>query len=405
MSAIESAAYFAGRARQIGITEPTVQELINRGWDSSAAFAYATSYQPGQVDDQAFVQGVLVAILGANWAASGDAPRLRRLYFESHTMAIADLRRKVEATDEDRPIQLPIEERSARLTALKTRLVGLEMTSALQPSHKLTDIFVMIQEKGQLRYVSWSECTSREQEVLGEKKSHLHGNLEIKMVDGYLKQCESASKLKASTTNELLIMQALTRRDLAMDLAGLISFQTIHKLTLKLVNEMQRTPIEGYNKVTVDQIERADRRAFLHLAELTSNGLARNARGDLPLEISLPAVMVDVEFNYLLMQLPIRGGKGSGKGNKRKNDGVDAEDSDSHAAKRRNKGGKGKGKKKKDSPVKAGKETVFNIEGKQLCFGYQRGKCPKQNEKECDRGLHLCWFKGCGQEHAGKDHK
>ena len=95
MSLVDSTAVFEGRARTIGLTDDVIQALGLRGWTTHATFAFAVATQPG-ADEQAFADGVLIPVLGQ--ADHVAAPKLRRLFFEAHTLTSADLRRKVDST-------------------------------------------------------------------------------------------------------------------------------------------------------------------------------------------------------------------------------------------------------------------------------------------------------------------
>ena len=97
---MDSEAYFDSRMVALGSPVGVQAEMRNRGWTSMGSCAFASPYQPGQADEGAFVQGVLVPVLGQNHAADIAAPRLRRLYFEAHTISIQDLRRRVERSDD-----------------------------------------------------------------------------------------------------------------------------------------------------------------------------------------------------------------------------------------------------------------------------------------------------------------
>ena len=82
MSLVDSAAVFEGRARVIGLPDATINAMGLRGWTTHATFAFSVATQPG-VDEQAFVDGVVVPLLGA--PDHIEAPKLRRLFFEAHT--------------------------------------------------------------------------------------------------------------------------------------------------------------------------------------------------------------------------------------------------------------------------------------------------------------------------------
>ena len=83
MSLVDSTAVFKNRALAIGLTKPTVDALARRGWVTHATFAVSVAANP-TAGDEAFGDGVLTPILGRDDHV--DAPKLRRLFFESHTL-------------------------------------------------------------------------------------------------------------------------------------------------------------------------------------------------------------------------------------------------------------------------------------------------------------------------------
>ena len=111
MSLVDSNAVFESRALAIGISQDTVNALGLRGWVTHATFAFSVATNPGTGDDQPFIDGVLIPILGREDHV--DAPKLRRLFYESHTLTAADLRRKVDANEQEAPRKLPPPESSA----------------------------------------------------------------------------------------------------------------------------------------------------------------------------------------------------------------------------------------------------------------------------------------------------
>ena len=78
--------------------------FVERKWDTYAKFAFASSFQPGSPDETPFLKQVVKAITGDEKTDSEWVSPLRRLYFEAHTYCTADLRAKVERTDEDKPL-------------------------------------------------------------------------------------------------------------------------------------------------------------------------------------------------------------------------------------------------------------------------------------------------------------
>ena len=99
MSLVDSHAVFESSALAIGLSQDTVNALGLRGWVTHATFAFSVATNPGTDDDQPFIDGVLIPILGREDHV--DAPKLRRLFYESHTLTAADLWRKVDANEQD----------------------------------------------------------------------------------------------------------------------------------------------------------------------------------------------------------------------------------------------------------------------------------------------------------------
>ena len=86
MATIESEAYFDSRLAAMGIAQNVRVEMLRRGWNTLANYAYCCAYVPGQGgSDQVFVDEVLTVLLGGGHAVDVNAPKLRRLYYESHT--------------------------------------------------------------------------------------------------------------------------------------------------------------------------------------------------------------------------------------------------------------------------------------------------------------------------------
>ena len=96
---LDSSAVFFDR-----VTELRMGQLIPtfkaQGWDTTANFAFATSYVPGG-DVAALEAEVFKPIFDAHPNQMNLKPAVGRLFIESATLATADLRRKVEGTNED----------------------------------------------------------------------------------------------------------------------------------------------------------------------------------------------------------------------------------------------------------------------------------------------------------------
>ncbi len=88
-SALDSKAYFEERLVAMGLAE-LKEAFQQKGWNTLGNFAFAIP-PVAQADDALFQAKVLRPLLG-----EGDDPReasVRRLHFEAHTVAVADVRR------------------------------------------------------------------------------------------------------------------------------------------------------------------------------------------------------------------------------------------------------------------------------------------------------------------------
>ena len=93
---------------------------------------------------------------------------------------------------------------------------------------------------------------------------------------------------------------------MAYDVAQAMSFERHEELINLFFNEMQREPLEGFRKVSLEQVAAADREVHVRMAEKTRGGLTRDAQGGLPLDGPLRDVIASSEVRWLLMPMPKR---------------------------------------------------------------------------------------------------
>lgn len=398
-STIDSEAFFRGRMDSMGLAGPVIVEMINRGWNTLAAFGYSCGYIPGIGNEKVFQDEVLESLLGANWQTDANSPRLRRLFFEAHTLTVSDLRRRAERTESDLPVRMPVEERAVRLARLRIRLPGLEVSGSLEPSHSLIDMLSQQLEAGVLKYTPWVSCTAREQEIQGSKKAVLGHAVFKQDHQGFLKTEQAAESYDAALDSDLLLSHALERRALAFELAALCPYECMMQLNKKLMKEYMKPALPKHNRVSREQIEAADRIAFSKMAEITAGGLGRRADGSWPLEDAMKVVLADPEFHYSLMQTlgP------SSSASKRERSATPEKRGVKAKAK-----AKAKGKSKPTREYDASKTSNRTADGKPICFGFNGPKgCNSKNCKvgqRCARGMHVCWIKGCGGLHCAAEH-
>ena len=165
---LDSTADFLDRASKLGATRDEIQNLQQLGYDAFGKLAFSTNYTPGQQDDFAFLK-LAADITGQDPAPMPRLPIVRRLFFESYTLAAADMQMRLERKDDSVPRKLANAERAGRYEDQRRRLSGIEMTGELEPSNALIDLLYNMGEEDQLRYVRWEDCTKRDQELMGIK--------------------------------------------------------------------------------------------------------------------------------------------------------------------------------------------------------------------------------------------
>ena len=110
-------------------------------------------FVPGSADDAAFKRQVLEPLVTLAQVEGPQAPSIRRLFYESYTMAVADLKRKVEANGDEMPRRLPTAERAARLVNQQARLLGLVLEEDLECSNALIDTGMQMLEDPSLIHI------------------------------------------------------------------------------------------------------------------------------------------------------------------------------------------------------------------------------------------------------------
>ena len=399
MSLVDSNAVFESRALSIGIAQPVINALATRGWVTHATFAFAVATNPAAGDDQNFIDGVLVPILGDEGHI--DAPKLRRLFYESHTLTSADLRRKVEANEQEAPRKLPPPEIAQRLEALQARVRPLVIQNVLEPSHQLINSLVQCVEDGRVRYIEWSKCTSRSQEVNNTRED---SDLKVWKTDasGVVKAVSKEPDIQAILTTELDVHNALRRRGAAYEIAQAMSFEVHETLLNFYFYELKKDPLEGFAQVSLAQVAAADRELHVRLAELTRGGLHPGPNGQLPLDDHVRALLQGPEIKWMLMPLPkrqvIKPVQPIAAANKPKVDSDSKRDRDGDSKKTKADAARLKKLRRTPMPKQLMGGVPCDEQGRPFCFAFNLGSCP--NGDECKKGMHLCCKKGCKQKHA-----
>ena len=164
MSLLDSKSEFDSRAQQVGLVEEVVQALSDKGIASLAQLGFAAG-TPGTTDETSL--RAWASELGSLSVPLGQEIALRRLLFTAHTLIIASLKEEVARASSAADVvrKLPPVEQEARITKLREKLPGIDLTRHQEPSYELVDAFSAMLEARSVRWVPFHRCTSREQEL------------------------------------------------------------------------------------------------------------------------------------------------------------------------------------------------------------------------------------------------
>ena len=265
------------RALEVALT-PAEASLEANGITSLARLAFAACH-PGQTPTEAHLQPLIHPVP----LNPGNTASFKRLIFESQTLVCNEV--KVKANRKDgAAATFAGAERDARIEQQKASLTGLRFKGEEECCHSSYDITLNMLEKNCLLYLGPEKFPTRRHERLQKKPSK-----EIPIDQSQLVVKDKQADLTCPTVTELEVSNALKRRALAFDLVGL----SYHA---DLLDHLHTLPPPGYSAVSVQQVLRADRAAFMYLSERMTS-LKRDAQNQLPLDLQLPAVLMPL-FTY-----------------------------------------------------------------------------------------------------------
>lgn len=413
---LDSSAVFESRAEQIGVLPDELRHIKEANVNTFGKFAFAANYTPGQADEQPLML-LISRVCDADPPPSERVPLVRRLFYESYTLANADLRSRIEQREGDPPRCLAQAERASRYADQVARLSGLDLTGELEPSHGLIDVVFQMVEENQMRYIRWEQCTKRDQELMGIKVDPTWKPDS----QGIIRQVKVESEIKADTSSDLRLRYALQRRSLAIDQSRLCNYDKLEKWSNILLEAYSKTPIAGYQKVSIEQIQQADLELWKLVIKQTRAGI-RPVGGKMPVEEAVESIINLPEVRLHLQPLPA--------GTKRKLEMDDdtkpsqpkskSSSADTERLKKtienlqgqvRNmqKGrGKGKSSGRKGNqssrsmirmPVELIGQNAMTKDNEPICFSFNLRGCKNASAGgKCEKGRHVCTK--CGGAHS-----
>ena len=395
----QSAASFEHRASEIGLAVADIDSFKAHDIRNFNNLAFAVCSQPGQVDDRRLQE--LMDNVFPGGMSLGLQSAVRQLAYEALTVAVAAIRQRVEQS-EDAPVRkLPAQERDQRLARLKTRITGFTISGDHEPGYALIDSYASMMEESTFKYIPLSKCVSREQELhasKADKKIVVMENQQLQVRDKNI-------ELSADLSNELRVQLAITRRGLAMDVAGLITYATYEKVMREYMSHLTRPAPPGYKPTDVAAVLRADKELWTRAADKCRSRLRVQADGTLPMDEAIEELYMTASVLFHLLPLP--GSKGQKRGR----------DSSESTVRPKKKKGKKKKQPKNDKhgdPPKVPPRTRVpeglrgysgvNSSKQRVCFDFNLAHgCSNTTEMDnkkpkCKKGFHECIK--CGGSHA-----
>ena len=396
MSYSESTAVFKKRCLEIGLTEANYTAFKDEGLETLGTFAFACNYSPGNSDDRPLVN-LVTKVFGAA-PSTKEMACVRRLHSEAYATIAADIRAKVETSDETMVKKLAPAERSQRLRDQQAKLTGLDLRGNCEPGDSLVDRCVSAYESDRISYLPWEACVSRDHEILTGSKKDTSLSFDA---SGNLKLAKRDQVEPCSASNEIQVRYCLLRRGLALDQANILDYKKHDKLVEKLMSVRMEEPPPGCMKISMKQIEIADKKFWTLMAEKTREGIKAGPSGR-PCDNEFNGCMNSPEFLNLLQHRFATSNVSGSPPAPRSSDGPKNKRSKTEA----NNGPKGNGKGFMRIPSELLSLGCVGAtpKGQRLCFDFNLKRCKLQaKDQRCQKGLHLCAVKGCQKSHAAKD--
>ena len=296
--AADSKAVFAARVRAIGLGEH-LETFLGNNWSTYAELAFATHARPGQ-SQELYNEQILVPALGDT--EHRDRNLLLRLFYEAFAVASAEIRRLQDPSAPDAPKVVPQPEKEARRAALAAKLIGLSVdgrfVGELDVSDRLLERCMDLWEKNAIAYVGLELCTKRDFEVLGYKRDPALAPMQD--ANGYLRMQQRQADEVCPIGTQSQWENAFTRRNLAMDMADVMSFQLGDRLRRTLVDSLTEEVPPGHVAVSLNQLIAADRKFWVKLASLTCGGVKRDGQDERPCDAKAATVLDSVAFQLML---------------------------------------------------------------------------------------------------------
>ena len=204
-------------------------------------------------------------------------------------------------------------------------------------------------------------------------------------------------KLEADMSNDMLLRLCMMRRGLAMDQCNILDYNLHDSWIEKILDCRLDTPLDGYQRTSLQQIVNADKKLFLKLAEMTRSGIQLTTQGR-PVDLAFKDAMNHPDVLHMLQPMPMAKSSNSQPATPAS---VNQPNNRPGPYTKPSKG-KGKTKGQGSLTIKMPQGLEGGVPGTRngnaICFDYNLNKCHLPVTKgRCRKGLHICCFKGCNK--------
>ncbi|CAE7032352.1 unnamed protein product [Symbiodinium sp. CCMP2592] len=361
-----------------GKDRESLRALADHGIDTLSKLAYSCG-QPGTPLPQSEFDDFMSTVMPA--ALLGEKGSVKRLLFESQALLLNDLREQVTQPDKWSTRDVPTVERQKRMEAVRASIPGVVLEGSLEPSHGLLNAACRMEREGQLRYIAPEQCGTRMYEIQNVKAQSKVLSLE----EGKLAISEEKGLPEVACGSALLLQEALKRRGVALQFAGVASYVAHERYVLKLFGHMGREPPPGYARTSVHQLLTADRQVWTRMIE-NEVSPKRSADGRYPVDRALLPTLET--FDVTVALLPRKSEESKKRVATPHKPGVERDPKIAKPPK-----GKGKGKKGTWQPSVP--EAIRKLGGvaetpdkKRICFS--RNLPCGCTQDPCPKGLRVC---------------
>ena len=319
-----------------------------------------------------------------------EVSRIRRLHFEACTLIVAHTKQQVSLDSSvEGSRKLPAAEKQARLQQQQERLGGLKITGELQPSHALIDLAASMLESNTIIWIGPTKCTKREVEIqlaATKEKSQI-----LSVEQQTVKVTAAETNLKADSNTELQLQWCLQRRGIALDQCRLVEWETHQRWVQYLLGLLSKASPEGYTKIKMDQVIKADKELFMIMSEEHQHTEQRLTDVPSPMNVAFQKLMTDPRITMFLLPVPSHAVAKTPMASQ-----------GAPTANNTGKGGpKGQGKVKKDGkqsqrakslcPAELKEYKQTDDQGRPICWAFNLKGCKESVQNgRCKKGAHVC---------------